>query len=88
MENLENEDVVSNVDRMVVELLERGRIAEPPVDAIGLAQGRSAWSSAWIAGNPSGAGPSEPRALVRSTCGRSRARSGTSGPSLRRSVAT
>ena len=38
MENLENEDVVSNVDRMVVELLDRARISEPPVDAIGLAQ--------------------------------------------------
>ena len=39
MENLENEDVVSNVDRMVVELLARAHVDKPPVDAIGLAQG-------------------------------------------------
>jgi Zn-dependent peptidase ImmA (M78 family) len=39
MENLENEDVVSNVDRMVAELLERAHVEKPPVDAIGLAQG-------------------------------------------------
>ena len=39
MENLENEDVVSNVDRMVLELLERGGVEKPPVDAIRLAQG-------------------------------------------------
>jgi Zn-dependent peptidase ImmA (M78 family) len=38
MENLENEDVVSNVDRMVVELLERAQTEKPPVDAIGIAQ--------------------------------------------------
>ncbi len=39
MENLENEDLVSNVDRMVNELLERGHVPGPPVDAIALAQG-------------------------------------------------
>jgi Zn-dependent peptidase ImmA (M78 family) len=39
MENLENEDVVSNVDRMVLDLLGRGGVENPPVDAIRLAQG-------------------------------------------------
>lgn len=38
MENLEREDVVATIDRMVDELLERGGIVEPPVDVIALAQ--------------------------------------------------
>lgn len=38
MENLERDDVVSTIDRMVDELLARAGITEPPVDVIALAQ--------------------------------------------------
>jgi Zn-dependent peptidase ImmA (M78 family) len=39
IENLEREEVLSVIDRMVRELIERARIVAPPVDAIALAQG-------------------------------------------------
>ena len=38
IENLEREEVLSVIDRMVRELIERARIVAPPVDAIALAQ--------------------------------------------------
>ncbi len=38
MDDLPREEVVETVDRLVAELLQRGGIAEPPVDAIALAQ--------------------------------------------------
>ncbi len=38
MENLEREDVVATVDRMIDELLARAGLVQPPVDVIALAQ--------------------------------------------------